>query len=201
MPTFETTLKHPQAKERLSKLQSMVANWDSYGAEAPSDTALRHAGRFLDALYNKGHGANRIAPSAIGGVGITIRNNDRRAYIEYANDGKGHMLLTGGTVGDGNISVHSISAPGYLIDEMAMYLAGAYRCVGSPDWTKTEDTFVSRDGSKWRYVKSYGDGTHVLECLETNYQGRFMANGKYHCDSEGVDRAGDIIAQLQSGSL
>jgi hypothetical protein len=87
------------ASKQLEALAHLGHNWNSYGAEKPSRAALDDARTFVEELHCAGVPPYRIAPSAIGGVGITIKDKGqpRRAYVEFRNDGGMYCLLSDGT--------------------------------------------------------------------------------------------------------
>jgi hypothetical protein len=77
-----------KAKQQLCALTKLEANWDSYGAPAPNQTAVVNTVRVLEALQPYELGLARILPSAEGGVGICFVNGNRYADIECSNDGE-----------------------------------------------------------------------------------------------------------------
>lgn len=85
-------------EKKLAAMATLRRNWDSYGAESPSARAMHDAMTFLENLHDEGSNPTRIAPSAIGGVGITIKRAgcSRRGYVEFRNDGGIYCLLSDG---------------------------------------------------------------------------------------------------------
>jgi len=61
--------------------------WNGYSAPAPSDTAISNARVFLAVMQEFGHLPTRVAPSAVGGIGITSRRRSRKVYVEFFNNG------------------------------------------------------------------------------------------------------------------
>lgn len=87
----------PECHAEVEKLKTFKYNWNSYDAEPPSPSAIQIAMKLVDSLCNSGLEPCRVVPSAIGGVGITIRwFEGRKAYLEVRNDGKSHLLLSDG---------------------------------------------------------------------------------------------------------
>jgi hypothetical protein len=70
---------------QLSKLQD---GWNGYDAPAPSEKARRTAESFVDTLLKEKYEPRRLAPSAVGGVGVTQRKGNRSVYVEFYNDGR-----------------------------------------------------------------------------------------------------------------
>jgi hypothetical protein len=79
---------------KLDSLAGLVTGWDRHGAAAPSREAVRLARRFVEALVNDGQSPTRVAASAVGGVGVTRQAGQRRAYVEFYNDGTACALFT-----------------------------------------------------------------------------------------------------------
>jgi hypothetical protein len=78
---------------RLDDLRRLENNWNNRGAPAPSEEALPAAALFLQVMRSKCQFPSRIAASAVGGVGITLRRGDRIAYVEFYNTGTACALL------------------------------------------------------------------------------------------------------------
>ena len=55
---------------------------------APSNTAILTARGFLFNSLDKKIEPSRLAPSAVGGVGITHKRNKKRVYVEFFNNGE-----------------------------------------------------------------------------------------------------------------
>lgn len=60
----------------------------------PSPLAIEVARRLYDSLVLFQLPPTRVAVSVVGGIGLTIRNRDRKAYIEVYNDGTTYILLS-----------------------------------------------------------------------------------------------------------
>lgn len=54
---------------------------------------MANAERFLSVMEEEQFPPTRVAPSVVGGVGITRRNGEKRVYVEFYNDGRVHALL------------------------------------------------------------------------------------------------------------
>lgn len=72
---------------KLDSFCSLKDDWNSYAAPAPSPLTIAQARTFVECLHAENLEPSRLAPSAIGGVGITLRLRDRRVYVEFRNDG------------------------------------------------------------------------------------------------------------------
>ena len=77
-----------KAQERLAELERLKSNWDSYGAPAPNDVAIRNAAHVLELMQPFDLAAANIAPSAEGGIGFFFEFEDRYADLEFSNDGE-----------------------------------------------------------------------------------------------------------------
>jgi hypothetical protein len=68
-------------------------NWNSYGAEAPNETAIRSACRFVGTLSVSSIFPSRVMPSSEGGVGLRFKRNQQRALLEFLNTGEVGLIL------------------------------------------------------------------------------------------------------------
>lgn len=50
--------------------------------------AIDLAKSFVDTLLREKYEPRRLAPSAVGGVGVTQRKGDKSVYVEFYNDGR-----------------------------------------------------------------------------------------------------------------
>jgi hypothetical protein len=75
-------------------------NWDSYGAEAPNETSIHEACRFVGTLGAAPIFPSRAMPSSEGGVGLRFKRNQQRALLEFFNDGEAGLILY---QADGNV--------------------------------------------------------------------------------------------------
>lgn len=78
----------------LDKMRRIEHGWDGYGAPAPSDAAILNAEGFMSHLQKKNLNPSRVAPSVVGGVGITRKKGKRRVYVEFFNDGQVYALFS-----------------------------------------------------------------------------------------------------------
>jgi hypothetical protein len=113
-------------KTKLIKLGKLRKGWNGYDAPAPSEAAINAAESFMEILLREDYEPNRLAPSAVGGVGITRRDNDKTIYVEFYNDGKKILVLFSDDIAE---PVIKRVEPGYksfkqLIAEMREYLDG-----------------------------------------------------------------------------
>jgi hypothetical protein len=79
--------------DALNELSCLSDGWNGYSAPAPSEHTIHVAADFLAVMQEHGCVPSRIAASAVGGVGITRRLGDRKAYIEFLNSGLISRLL------------------------------------------------------------------------------------------------------------
>lgn len=73
--------------QRLRQLVSLHVNWDTYGAEPPSQGAISTADSIAKAFINFGLIPDAITPSAEGGVAICFVRNQKYADVECFNSG------------------------------------------------------------------------------------------------------------------
>ena len=76
-----------------SRMASLAKGWDGYDADPPTPAAIGRAKAYIDALAGRAILPSRVAPSVVGGVGVTARRFGRRVYAELRNDGKIGMLM------------------------------------------------------------------------------------------------------------
>jgi hypothetical protein len=110
-------------QEKLEQLSSLSQGWNGYDAPPPSNGAINTAKGFLTHLLGGDKGPSRLAPSAVGGVGITHKNNNRRVYVEFFNDGGACVLFSDNETVPESIRV----TPGYmefreLVEQIRAYL-------------------------------------------------------------------------------
>lgn len=74
--------------KRLSEISVLENDWDGYGADRPSERAIRAAQDSLQALVEANLQPTSVDPSAEGGVCISFRKNGRYADIEFFNSGE-----------------------------------------------------------------------------------------------------------------
>ena len=72
---------------RLDQMERLEEGWNGYQAPAPSRAAIKTARGFLHSLDSETPEPSRVAPSAVGGVGVTHKKNRRRVYVEFYNEG------------------------------------------------------------------------------------------------------------------
>ncbi|MEQ9588029.1 MAG: hypothetical protein RJS97_08755 [Parvibaculaceae bacterium] len=71
---------------QLADNSKLKEGWNGYSAPAPNDIAIANAGDFLKVMQECGHLPIRVAPSAVGGIGITCRRHSRKVYVEFFNN-------------------------------------------------------------------------------------------------------------------
>ena len=109
----------------FEELKTLRQGWDSYDAPPPSAIAIANARRFVELAARK---PERIAPSAVGGVGVSHRENGRKVYTEFYNDGRVYALYSARPAepttrrvwaNDESLAAHAASIPDYLGTEAA----------------------------------------------------------------------------------
>jgi hypothetical protein len=81
-------------REQLWGFLSLQPGWNGYNAPPPNQEAVSIATSALGALRGMPFAPSRLAPSAVGGVGITYRRGKRKAYLECYNSGQTVLLLS-----------------------------------------------------------------------------------------------------------
>jgi hypothetical protein len=81
-------------RERLEALLDLQDGWNGYSAPPPHRRAVNMASAALVASHGMLSAPERVAPSAVGGVGITFRRGTRKAYLECYNNGQVVLLLS-----------------------------------------------------------------------------------------------------------
>lgn len=75
---------------KFRNMKELRDGWNSYSAPAPTPASIDNAYRFfVDANIPP----TRVAPSAVGGVGITYRHGNRKVCVEFFNDGRANGLF------------------------------------------------------------------------------------------------------------
>jgi len=74
--------------QKLEQLERLNEGWNGYSAPAPSKKAVVTARGFLSNILSEKIEPSRLAPSAVGGVGITHKRNKKRVYVEFFNNGE-----------------------------------------------------------------------------------------------------------------
>lgn len=110
---------------RLESLAHLKDGWNSYAAPAPGQASIVAARSFLLVMQQERFPPTRIAPSVMGGVGITCREEQRKVYIEFYNDGTAHALFSDGLAGMNTRPVpYSPDSARAFLSEMRNYLHG-----------------------------------------------------------------------------
>lgn len=74
------------------EMRKLEKDWDSYGADPPTELAIENARAFCEILgsphcLSKGTWYH-VAPSVEDGVGVTLGHAPGEFYIEFSNDGE-----------------------------------------------------------------------------------------------------------------
>ena len=81
-------------RKQVEGFLDLHEGWNGYGAPAPNHAAVAGASSALAALQDMLPAPDRVAPSAVGGVGVTYRRGARKAYVECYNSGQIVLLLS-----------------------------------------------------------------------------------------------------------
>jgi hypothetical protein len=79
---------------RLQEIAHLTDGWDSYDAPRPGPDAIAAAHLYLTTLKQLDWEPTRVAPSAMGGVGVTHRQGSPKVYVEFYNNGTVHALFS-----------------------------------------------------------------------------------------------------------
>jgi hypothetical protein len=81
-------------QHKLHGFLDLQEGWNGYAASPPNVDAVCSASTAFIVLQALQRLPDRLAPSAVGGVGITYRSGTRKAYLECYNSGKIVLLLS-----------------------------------------------------------------------------------------------------------
>jgi len=84
---LEIAGKYRELRTSLHDCNFLTDNWDSYDAPKPERHSMEMAEGLLRKLFADLFMANRVIPSAEGGVAIYFNNEKKTAYVEYRNSG------------------------------------------------------------------------------------------------------------------
>lgn len=81
-------------KAKLNGYATLKSGWNRYSAPAPSGLSLSSARKILMVAAQENLLPSRLAPSAVGGIGMTWQQEDREAYIEVYNNGTAWTIFS-----------------------------------------------------------------------------------------------------------
>ena len=79
--------------ENVDKFGNLNEGWDGYSAVPPNDSARKFAKDFLRIVSNAFTAPVRVAPSVVGGVGVTFEEGEKGVYVEIDNDGNAFVMF------------------------------------------------------------------------------------------------------------
>jgi len=94
---------------KLYGFLDLQEGWNGYAASPPNVKAVCSASTAFIVLQALQRLPDRLAPSAVGGVGITYRNGNRKAYLECYNTGQVVLLLSDAEAKQ--VTTHRINPP------------------------------------------------------------------------------------------
>ena len=106
---------------KISDMLYLRDGWNSYSAPAPNGEAIVNAHKFLN---DAAIAPVRVAPSAVGGVGITYRNGDRKVYVEFFNAGGAHGLFADDLKQETHTLPVDLECPGLFVEKIGDYIHG-----------------------------------------------------------------------------
>jgi hypothetical protein len=77
-----------KAEQKLKDMNKLLPNWNSYGAEPPSEESRARAMKVLAVLQEQSFPPTKVVPSSEGGIAICFIRDDRYADIEFLNTGE-----------------------------------------------------------------------------------------------------------------
>ncbi len=92
----DTMLDWVALSKKLDRFRALRKGWDGYQAAPPGTKPLESAEVFLDLLRQCRYMPSRLAPSVVGGVGMTFRKEGRKVYVEFSNKDTIHILFSDG---------------------------------------------------------------------------------------------------------
>ena len=98
---------YQEGLEKIEAMRNLTSNWDTYGAEPPTEASLAKARTVLETLYQMNFRSSRIAASAEGGVAISFFDKQRYSDIEFLNTDD---VLAATSLRDGNPHVWEVPA-------------------------------------------------------------------------------------------
>jgi hypothetical protein len=95
---FEVPLQNSwlSLHRKAKSLIRLNVGWDGDRAPPPQNFAVQNARRVLLALQDQALLPSKLNPTVVGGIGITIKRCDKKAYIECSNKGSVLLLLSDG---------------------------------------------------------------------------------------------------------
>lgn len=85
--------------QRLKDALVLEEGWNGDDAPPPEFNAALNATKFLKALHHADYQPTRIAASAMGGIAITRRVENKKVLVEFYNDGRVYYLFSDRTSG------------------------------------------------------------------------------------------------------
>lgn len=79
---------------KLEDCRSLTDGWNGYSAVAPTGASIENAEAFLKVMQKAGYEPTRVAPSAMGGVAVTRRQDSKKVLVEFYNDGRVFALFS-----------------------------------------------------------------------------------------------------------
>jgi hypothetical protein len=81
---------------KLDTLADAPAGWEPSHHPLPSADTVARVKAFLQLLRDEGVTPKQVGRSIVGGVGVTIRTDARKVYVEFDNSGSVHALFSDG---------------------------------------------------------------------------------------------------------
>jgi hypothetical protein len=108
---------------QLDNLSLLADGWDSYSAPAPVADAIVRARSLVEALVRDSYTVAHMGPSVLGGVGITIMQDETEYSIEFRNSGKAVVTIIDA---DNEFKVHELKDADAFQANILSILAGDF---------------------------------------------------------------------------
>jgi hypothetical protein len=120
--------------ERATELGKLKEGWNSYSALPPTPAAVDNAKTLLTLASVAGIIPECVAPSAMGGLGVTFTAGSREVAVEFYNAGKAHALFSDNETESLNTAPVAPGVEGYtrLLQEVRLYLYGDNAAAEAP---------------------------------------------------------------------
>jgi hypothetical protein len=112
--------------DRLSGFANLRNCWNGYSASAPTQVAIDGAKAMVTIARDCGMIAQRVEPSAMGGVGVTFSAGCREVVVEFYNNGTAHSLFADDSTEEMDTRPVTPGPDGHraFIEEVRQYLYG-----------------------------------------------------------------------------
>ena len=120
--------------DRASELGKLEEGWNSYSAPPPMPAAIDNAKTLLTLASVAGIIPDGVAPSAMGGLGVTFTARGREVAVEFYNAGNAHAMFSDNETESLDTAPVAPGVEGYtrLLQEVRQYLYGDNAAAQTP---------------------------------------------------------------------